>query len=89
MEEDEALKICIRKWALKCAHTHKIAIPAKIIGNVLREFPHYKERRKELIKLMRGICIKVNKMKDKDIRKEMERHSFEETIVYETDSYGS
>ncbi len=83
MEVEEAVEVSIRKWALDCAKKHKIAIPAKVMPHILKEFPQYAPHKKELMENVREICTQVNAMKDKQIRDEYEKHTFEGTTIYE------
>ena len=82
MEVDEALYIRMRKWALKCAHKYKFAIPNKVIARILREFPQLEDEKKELMDEVRKVCTEVNKMKDAEIASELEQ-SGDETIIFE------
>lgn len=83
MESDEALKTSIRRWALKCAHKYRFAIPNKVIVNVLREFPMLEDEKGDLMENVRDICTEVNKMKDTDIARELHENSADETLIYE------
>jgi hypothetical protein len=81
MEFEQAVLISLKKWALKCAHNYKIAIPIKAVEPVLKEFPQHMEHRKELIAIARDICTEINLMKDHQIRAELEKHTSNETTV--------
>ena len=83
MEIEEAVEVSIKKWALDCAKRHKIAVPAKVMPQVIREFPQYAPHKKELMENVRDICTQVNSMKDKEIREEHEKSTFEGTTIYE------
>ena len=82
MEIDKAAYRCIRREALKCAHKFRFAIPNKVIANVLLEFPHLAQETGELMDEVRKICMEVNKMKDSQIAKELEKNQTDDTIIY-------
>ncbi|MFH0927031.1 MAG: hypothetical protein V1822_00445 [Candidatus Micrarchaeota archaeon] len=83
MENDEALRASIRKWAVKCAKQYRFAIPNKVIVNVLKEFPHLQDEGGELMDLVREVCTEVNKMGDKEILREARKIDAGDTTVYE------
>lgn len=81
MKVSEAMYICMRKCALNCALKYRFAIPNKIIDEVLEQFPKLGKDRKELMDEIRKVCIEVNKLKDNEIRLELEKNFFEDTII--------
>jgi len=83
VEDSKEFRHNIRKWALKCAHEVRFAIPAKVIVNVLREYPALVDEKGELMNIVREVCTEVNKLKDKQIEKEMHKYTYEETTIFE------
>ena len=83
MKVDEALYLSMRRWALKCAHKIRFAVPKEVIVGVLKEFPKLEDDRGELMEEVRKVCTEVNKLKDTEIAAELERNSGDETVIYE------
>jgi len=83
MEIDKAMHAKMRRAALQCVHRFRFAIPNKVIVDVLREFPHLAEEKGDLMDEVRKICMEVNKLKDSQIRKELEENNLDDTIIYE------
>ena len=83
MEVDEALYLSMRRWAIKCAHRYRFAVPNKVIVDVLKEFPRLEDERGELMDEVRKVCTEVNKMKDTQIAKEIEEKNSGDTIIFE------
>ncbi|MCX8195145.1 MAG: glutamate--tRNA ligase [Candidatus Micrarchaeota archaeon] len=72
----EGLEEIIRKHTLKNAYDYKLAIPAKIIGKVIGEFPAAKENMKETMKLINEEAMRVNRLAREEIEKELSLFSF-------------
>ncbi len=68
----------IRKWALKNAHDYKLAIPAKIIGKVIGEWPDAKADMKATMKLINDEAKRVNELKPEEMEKELAEFTFAE-----------
>jgi len=81
MKVNEALYMSMRRWSLKCATQFRFAIPNKVIEHVLLEFPKLAKQRKELMDEIRKVCLEVNKLKDSEIRKEIDEIFFEDTVI--------
>lgn len=73
-----ALEEVIRKWTLKNAADYKLAIPAKIIGKVIGEFPDAKKDMKGTMKLINEEAKRVNALSAEDLKKELSEFAFEE-----------
>ena len=73
-----ALEEVIRKWTLKNAADYKLAIPAKIIGKVIGEFPDAKTDMKGTMKLINEEAKRVNGLSAGDVQKELAEFAFEE-----------
>ena len=56
-----SLEEIIRKYSLKNAHDYKLAIPGKIVGKVIGEFPEAKNDMKATMKLINEEAIKSSK----------------------------
>ncbi|MFA6214907.1 MAG: glutamate--tRNA ligase, partial [Candidatus Micrarchaeia archaeon] len=65
------LEESIRKHALKNAHDYKLAIPAKVIGKVLGEFPDAKKDMAGTMKLINEEAKRVNALSHEEVQKEM------------------
>jgi len=73
-----SLEEIIRKHTLKNAHDYKLAIPAKIIGKVIGEFPDAKADMKGTMKLINEEAKRVNALAPADAEKELAEFTFEE-----------
>lgn len=73
-----ALEEVIRKWTLKNAHDYKLAIPAKIIGRVIGEFPDAKKDMKGTMKLINEEAKRANLLSAGELQKELSEFAFEE-----------
>lgn len=73
-----SLEEIIRKHTLKNAHDYKLAIPAKIIGKVIGEFPDAKGDMKGTMKLINEEAKRVNALAPADAEKELSEFTFEE-----------
>ena len=74
----ETLEETIRKHTLKNAHDYKLAIPAKIIGKVIGEWPDCKADMKGTMKLLNEEAKRVNSLTPEMIEKELSEFVFEE-----------
>ncbi|MCX8174847.1 MAG: glutamate--tRNA ligase [Candidatus Micrarchaeota archaeon] len=77
------LEEVIRKWTLKNAADYKLAIPARVIGKVIAEFPQAKEDMKGLMKLINEEAKRVNALSYQQVEAELAQFSFEERKVEE------
>lgn len=73
-----ALEEVIRKWTLKNAADYKLAIPAKIIGKVIGEFPDAKADMKGTMKLINEEAKRVNALAPEQVAAELKEFAFEE-----------
>ncbi|MEM2138081.1 MAG: glutamate--tRNA ligase [Candidatus Anstonellaceae archaeon] len=73
-----SLEEIIRKHTLKNAHDYKLAIPAKIIGKVIGEWPDAKNDMKGTMKLINEEAKRVNALAPADAEKELAEFTFEE-----------
>lgn len=73
-----ALEEVIRKWTLKNAHDYKLAIPAKIIGRIIGEFPDSKNDMKGTMKLINEEAKRVNALAPEQVAAELKEFAFEE-----------
>jgi len=72
------LEEIIRKHTLKNAHDYQLAIPAKIIGKVVGEFPAAKADMKGTMKLINEEAKRVNALTHEQVARELAEFSFEE-----------
>jgi len=73
-----ALEEVIRKWTLKNAADYKLAIPAKIIGRIIGEFPDSKSDMKGTMKLINEEAKRVNALTPEQVAAELKDFAFEE-----------
>ena len=73
-----SLEETIRKWTLKNAADYKLAIPGKIIGKVIAEWPDAKADMKETMKLINEEAKRVNALALAELEKEFAAFTFEE-----------
>ncbi len=73
-----SLEETIRKWTLKNAHDYKLAIPAKVIGKVIGEWPDAKNDMKGTMKLINEEAKRVNALTHPEVAKELSEFTFEE-----------
>lgn len=74
----KTLEEVIRKWTLKNASDYKLAIPGKIIGRVIGEWPDAKADMKATMKLINEEAKRVNELKPEEQQKELSEFVFEE-----------
>lgn len=74
----KTLEEVIRKWTLKNASDYKLAIPAKIIGRVVGEWPDSKADMKGTMKLINEEAKRVNALSSEGVQKELAEFAFEE-----------
>ncbi|MEM4348320.1 MAG: glutamate--tRNA ligase [Candidatus Anstonellaceae archaeon] len=74
------LKEIIRKHTLKNAYDHGQAIPSKVIGKVLGEWPQAKEDLKATMKMIEEETARVNALSKEQIEEELAQFSFEEKV---------
>ena len=74
----KTLEEVIRKWTLKNAADYKLAIPAKIIGRVIAEWPDSKADMKGTMKLINEEAKRVNALSPEGVQKELAEFAFEE-----------
>ncbi|MFA6907926.1 MAG: glutamate--tRNA ligase [Candidatus Micrarchaeia archaeon] len=72
------LEEAIRKYALKNAHDYKLAIPGKIVGKVIGEFPDAKNDMKAAMKLINEEAKRVNSLTHGQVAQEMKEFEYEE-----------
>ena len=72
------LEEVIRKHTLKNAADYHLAIPAKIIGKVIGEWPDAKADMKGTMKLINEEAKRVNLLKPEELQKELSEFTFEE-----------
>lgn len=73
-----SLEETIRKHVLKNAHDYKLAIPAKVIGKVIGEWPDAKKDMKATMRLINEEAKRVNLLKPEEMEKELAEFTFEE-----------
>ncbi|MCX8163386.1 MAG: hypothetical protein N3D10_02410 [Candidatus Micrarchaeota archaeon] len=56
---------------LECANKYKLAIPSIVVKYTIKQFPLLEK--KEILGYCQEICRKINKMKDVQINKEIEK----------------
>jgi glutamyl-tRNA synthetase len=78
-----SLEETIRKYSLKNAHDFKLAIPAKVIGKVVLEFPDAKKDMAGTMKLCNEEAKRVNLLSPQAVAKELEDFTFAEKKVEE------
>ncbi|MEM4633887.1 MAG: glutamate--tRNA ligase, partial [Candidatus Anstonellaceae archaeon] len=73
-----SLEEIIRKHVLKNAYDYKLAIPAKVIGKVIVEYPDAKADLKATMKLINEEAKRVNALPREELEKELSQFTFEE-----------
>src|SRR3989338_5995283 len=73
-----ALEETIRRGTLKNAQDYKLAIPAKIIGRIIGEFPDSKNDMKGTMKLINEEAKRVNALAPEQVAAELKEFAFEE-----------
>jgi glutamyl-tRNA synthetase len=73
-----SLEEVIRKWTLKNASDYKLAIPGKIIGKVIGEWPDSKADMKGTMKLINEEAKRVNALSQGQVAEELKGFAFEE-----------
>jgi glutamyl-tRNA synthetase len=68
----------IRKYSLKNAHDYKLAIPAKVVGKVIGEFPEAKKDMAATMKLLNEEAKRVNSLTFEQVEKELLEFEFAE-----------
>ena len=76
-----SLEEIIRKHSLKNAADYKLAIPAKVVGKVIGEFPDAKNDMKATMKLLNEEAKRVNALTHAQVLQEMKEFEFEEKKV--------
>ena len=71
-----SLEETIRKYTLKNFKDYKLAIPAKVIGKVIGEFPDCKNDMKGTMKLLNEEAKRVNALTHEQVDKELEHFTF-------------
>ena len=74
----QSLEETIRKHALKNAHDYKLAMPAKIVGKVIGEFPGAKNDMKATMKLINEEAKRVNSLPQEQVERELSEFEFAE-----------
>ena len=72
------LEETIRKYTLKNAVDYKLAIPAKVVGKVIGEFPDAKNDMKATMKLLNEEAKRVNALTHEQAQAEMKEFEYEE-----------
>ncbi len=72
------LEESIRKYTLKNAHVYKLAIPAKVVGKIIGEFPDAKSDMKATMKLLNEEAKRVNALTPEQVLQEMNDFEYEE-----------
>jgi len=73
-----SLEETIRKYTLKNACDYKLAIPAKVVGKVIGEFPGAKSDMKATMKLLNEEAKRVNSLTLEQVAQEMKEFEYEE-----------
>ena len=73
-----SLEEIIRKYSLKNAHDYKLAIPGKVVGKVIGEFPDAKNDMKATMKLLNEEAKRVNALTHAQVQDEMKHFEYEE-----------
>ena len=71
-----SLEETIRKYTLKNAQDYKLAIPAKVVGKVIGEFPDAKNDMKATMKLLNEEAKRVNALTMEQVEKEIAHFTF-------------
>ncbi|MFA6328844.1 MAG: glutamate--tRNA ligase [Candidatus Micrarchaeia archaeon] len=72
------LEEIIRKYTLKNALDYKLAIPAKVVGKVIGEFPDAKNDMKATMKLLNEEAKRVNSLAHGQVEQEMKEFEYAE-----------
>ena len=77
----DSLESIIRKHTLKNASDYKLAIPGKIIGKIIADFPDAKKDMKATMKLINEEAKRVNSLSHEEVEKELKDFTFAEKKI--------